>query len=268
MNDEPQDDGPHNDGPDDAHIRALLADLGSGPRGESMPPEVAARLDATLARLVAERDAASSTTPDPEPETSPLVPLRRRRLSRMTAAAAAVVVLGAGGVAATSLGLLDGSGGASSDSASSEAGTSSDRSTAKSLQGDSAPSTGPSSDASHPVGPLPHLGASSFARDVKTLLLQGSDLLTPEEARAGAPGSTTQSPRAGNRDQAGREASGLLQALGCPGPKITGTSQAQPVVMNDQLAVLVLHPERGGKRLVEAWTCDGERRLVAATLKP
>lgn len=37
----------------DAHIRALLAELGSGPDGETMPPEVAARLDDTLARLVA-----------------------------------------------------------------------------------------------------------------------------------------------------------------------------------------------------------------------
>ena len=39
----------------DARIRALLAELGSGPDGEPIPPEVEARLDDTLAMLVAER---------------------------------------------------------------------------------------------------------------------------------------------------------------------------------------------------------------------
>ena len=106
MNDQP-DDETLDDG-QDAHIRALLAELGSGPDGEQMPPEVAARLDDTLARLVAER-ASAAEVPD-EVGSGNVVPLRRRWGSRATAAAAAVVVLGAGGVAAANLGLLDNNG--------------------------------------------------------------------------------------------------------------------------------------------------------------
>ena len=61
MNDEHDADAPGptpgpTPGPEqDAEIRALLAELGSGPDGEEMPPEVAARLEDTLALLVAER---------------------------------------------------------------------------------------------------------------------------------------------------------------------------------------------------------------------
>ncbi len=40
---------------EDERIRALLAGLGTAPDASTMPPEVAARLDETLAGLVAER---------------------------------------------------------------------------------------------------------------------------------------------------------------------------------------------------------------------
>ncbi len=52
--------------PDDARIRALLAELGSSPDRETVPPEVAARLEDTLGRLVAEREVTS------------VLPMRRR----------------------------------------------------------------------------------------------------------------------------------------------------------------------------------------------
>ncbi|MCW2820855.1 MAG: hypothetical protein JWR64_650, partial [Marmoricola sp.] len=76
-----------------ARIRALLAGLGPGPEGETVPPEVAARLDETLARLVAER-----SEDQQEAVGADVVPLRRRWLPRLTAAAAAVIVLGVAGV--------------------------------------------------------------------------------------------------------------------------------------------------------------------------
>ena len=69
-----------------------------------IPPEVAARLDETLAGLVAERAAESD---QPEPDRT-VVPLRRRWAPRAAAAAAAVIVVGAGGVAAANLGVFGG----------------------------------------------------------------------------------------------------------------------------------------------------------------
>ena len=47
---------PQQDPEQEERVRALLADLGSAPDAASMPPEVAARLDETLAGLVAERE--------------------------------------------------------------------------------------------------------------------------------------------------------------------------------------------------------------------
>ncbi|TYL55276.1 hypothetical protein FXB39_02640 [Nocardioides sp. BGMRC 2183] len=76
-------------------VRRLLAEAG-GP--EAVPEEVAARLDATLADLVAERSegADPATTPVIAPVTD-LAARRRRRLMRgVLGAAAAVVVIGLG----------------------------------------------------------------------------------------------------------------------------------------------------------------------------
>ena len=102
----------------DARIRALLAELGSGPDGEPLPPEVAARLDDTLALLVAERGRAGGARPEDETTADNVVPLRRRWLPRAAVAAAAVIVLGAGGVFVANLGQMSGTGlSSSSDSA-------------------------------------------------------------------------------------------------------------------------------------------------------
>ena len=57
-----------------ARIRALLAGLGSGPDDEPLPPEVAVRLDETLAGLVAERECEEP----PRSQRSDVVPLRPR----------------------------------------------------------------------------------------------------------------------------------------------------------------------------------------------
>jgi hypothetical protein len=74
---------------DEAAVRRLLADSReTGP----LPTEVAARLDATLAGLLAERTADGA----PAAEVVPLAPRRRRRAAALLVAAAAVVV---GGIA-------------------------------------------------------------------------------------------------------------------------------------------------------------------------
>ncbi len=181
MNDEPMDET----SPDDAHIRALLAELGSGPDGRPMPPEVAARLDDTLARLVAERAGSPESGPesagDPDEHVSAagnVVPFRRRWVPRATAAAAAVVILGAGSVAVANLGIL-GSGTDSSVSSDSAGGSSEEKVAQEGAEGESVPNASPSSPTSGDTAlipdrttalALPEVSASSFESDVTTLL--------------------------------------------------------------------------------------------------
>jgi hypothetical protein len=243
----------------DAEIRALLAELGSGPDGEAMPPEVAARLEDTLALLVAERGregmtaaAADSSAESTEESngTGNVVPMRRRWVPRLAAAAAAVIVLGAGGVAAANLGLLGGSSTPMSDQgASSGAGAS---------KAESAPDTAAPSPGDRALEPsatgadtsLPKLSATAFAADVERLLKGRSSLTAPQDE-------TTKQHRADAR---------LLDS--CPGPKPTAGAVPSPVRYDGDLAVLVVHPERDGHRLVEAWDCAGSHRLAHAALTP
>jgi hypothetical protein len=239
----------------DAQIRALLAELGSGPDGEPMPPEVAARLEDTLALLVAERGREGMTTGSSEESAGNVVPMRRRWLPRLAGAAAAVIVLGAGGVAAANLGLLGGTNQARSDQgASSGAGDSK----AESAPGSSAPAAGDDSSQALADGAavsLPQLSATNFATDTKRLLLgrSSSPAAGPQDT---APSDTQANERKGEAR--------LLDS--CPGPKTTGGAVSRPVRYDGDLAVLVVHPERDGQRLVEAWDCAGTQRLARTTL--
>jgi hypothetical protein len=233
---------------DDARIRALLAELGSGPEGDSMPPEVAARLDDTLARLVAQRDGvaepAAGSDGDGSPEQRSVVPLRRRWASRLTVAAAAVVVLGVGGVTAASVGLLGGDSPTGANGSADRAVTQGQDGAGGRAESDSGSGT-----AAEPSAPLDTaatggavLSASTFAADVEAFL----------------------------RDQAGQgqppETSGSLRSSGCPGPTITDGAVPSRVTYDGRPAVLVIHPLRDGRRLVEAWTCTGDRTLDSTTL--
>jgi hypothetical protein len=93
-------------------VRRLLADAG-GP--VPTPPDVVARLDATLARLVAERDAEErsegpaegSAESAPGPATVTPLAVRRRRWPKLLLAAAAVAV-GGYGVGAALTGSMSG----------------------------------------------------------------------------------------------------------------------------------------------------------------
>jgi hypothetical protein len=96
-------------------VRRLLAQ--SGP--ETLPSDVAARLDATLARLVAERDEAGTGTETHE-TLAPVEPLHRRRWPKLMLAAAAVVVAGYGIGTVVNNGSFSGAGsGSTADSATS-----------------------------------------------------------------------------------------------------------------------------------------------------
>lgn len=209
-----------NDEQQDAQVRALLAGLRSGDGEEdAVPPQVAARLEETLAGLVAERR-------------------RRRWVPRLAAAAAAVIVVGAGGLTAANLGVFD-----DSRSADSTAGA------------ESGPDTGPDSGAADSgaaesgadLAATPDLASATFAEDVAVLLEEDPDLGAPPRSQA-------------------RESPGPAVAAACPGPAGPKDTAAVPVRLDGDLAVLLVHPPREGRTLVEAWTCPGDRRLAAARL--
>ena len=228
---------PELDPTEEARIRALLADLGEAPETAAMPPDVAARLDETLAGLVAERA-------DPEDEApAVVVPLRRRWTSRAAVAAAAVIVIGAGGVAAANLGLF---GGESDSMTSAGGGVAADTSTAESAP---SPSTPPGTSSGLLARDLPRLSAASFGADVKSLVESPKELGAIQRKAA--------------EDSAGGD---TAAAGGCPGPTIGNGAQHLVVLYDGSPAALVVRPEQEGERLVEAWTCSGDRRLDSATV--
>ena len=75
-----------------------------------------------------------------------------------------------------------------------------------------------------------------------------------------------QSPN--NRDSAKSGAPDVSPSRACPGPKITDGAVPRQVIYDNRPAVLLVHPERGGRVLVEAWNCDGDRRLASTKIKP
>lgn len=278
MNDEPDDaagldaDG---DAHGDAHIRELLAELGSGPDGRPMPPEVAARLDDTLARLVAERASTGEGPDEEEAAAGTVVPLRRRWLPRATAAAAAVIIVGAGGVTAANLGVFGNGASMSSDS-----GGSADSQVAESAPDASPTSPGQGDDAAgrEATGAvaLPRISSGSFASDVTSLLHRrtavnepGHSPSTSSEAGSDAPGDATGKSRDLVTPEAAKRAPrDAPVSRSCPGPAITDGAVPNPIRYDGQLAVLVIHPQRDGRQLVEAWSCSGDRRLAGTTITP
>jgi hypothetical protein len=222
-------------------LRALLAGLGSeaGDEADPLPPEVAMRLDETLAGLVAEREAAKMS--EEHRATGRVVPLRPRWMPRLAAAAAAVIVLGLGAMTWASLGHPRGNETATSSGAG-----------AGSAQKEQAPTASARSAA-------PDLHAATFARDVRTYLLHTPTLRVPAplkqqsqgEDSSSSSGSTPTSPTAA-----------------CVGPRITDGSNLTVVTLDAAPAVLVVHPVKHGERLVEAWSCGGHRRLASTTVAP
>ena len=231
---------PELDPTEEARIRALLADLGEAPEAAATPPDVAARLDETRAGRVAERA-------EPEDEApAVVVPLRRRWTSRAAVAAAAVIVIGAGGVAAANLGLFGGE----SDSMTSAGGASSSKTESQDDSGSApSPSTPPGTSSGLLARDLPRLSAASFGADVKPLVE------SPQELRA--------NQRKAAEDSAGGDTAAVG---GCPGPSVGAGAQHLVVLYDGSPAALVVRPEQGGERLVEAWTCSGDRRLDSATV--
>ena len=231
-------------------VRALLAGLGSGTgdRADQLPAEVAARLEDTLAGLVAEREAAKIS--EEHTATGNVVPLRPRWMPRVAAAAAAVIVLGLGALTATNLGRHHDS----ATSADAGAGT------AKAEKVPSASSPGTVDSYGTTAGRRAvDLHVATFTRDVRALLVRAPALRAPARVQGQSDGQ----PKGQSSAQAPTSSS-----VPCPGPTDTDASSTTVVRLDAAPAALVVHPAGNGKRLVEAWSCDGSRRLASTTIAP
>ena len=163
-------------------------------------------------------------------------------MPRIAAAAAAVIVLGLGGLTAVN---LAGSGGGdtakSSDAGASTAGLAPTPLRARRSKAEIAPQS------------APDLSAATFARDVRGLLVQTPALRAPAPLEP---------------DSAPPVPAPTATPATCPGPAVSDGSSLSLVSLDGKPAALVVHPPRKGKRLVEAWSCDGTHRLASTTVAP
>lgn len=231
--------------------------LASAPPAGPVPPEVAARLEATLAGLVAER----SDGPVPEPATvTALEERRRRRWPRLLVAAASVSVLAYGvGIAVDGLQMSGGS--ADSASAGKPA---MDRAGAGSDSVDGGAEAGPE-DA--PTG-LDRNGVT-----VQGSRVDADELLVPRTVRLHsdtldeevrrllrdpvATNARTPSPR--NT----RALSGFLDS--CELPDVGRGDRLAAVRLDGRPGTLVLRKATGGTRVAEVYSCGDGAQLWAIT---
>lgn len=289
-------DVPDFDDPTHADLRALLADVAA----PAMPPEVVARLDATLADLVAGTAAASGGT-------STVVPLRRRRPlgQRLLVAAAAVVLVGAGGVGVaqvldrTSQGDSFATSGTAQKDAAAEApaapglsapevtgdslsglGANLQResyATAKRLAGTEFTRAGFAQQVRRFVDETAR--ASGHTADAGGLPAEPTTAPTPENQSGSGAGTTGDSSGAAPTPVSGsgpwfdaydRDLNDLSTATKasrtCAGPATPDGAVSLGITFEGRPAVLVLHPVADGSRYVAAWSCDGHQLLTYATI--
>lgn len=211
-------------------VRATLASA----RATSAPPEdVAARLDATLLGLVAEREAAQTTAQTGAQTAAPARGRRGRWL--LLAGAAVVAALVALGVPALH---PDQAQSPTAEGGSSTATQSSSQSPNQS-PGTAVPTPG-----------LARLHGRSFRSDVKLLL--GSP---GRRDLAAAPETRSPAPVTGRR------------TASCPGGAApAGVTRQEQVLLDGQPALLDVFPVRGGSRLVRAVSCDGVQTLASTRI--
>ena len=101
-----------------------------------------------------------------------------------------------------------------------------------------------------------------------SILLQGRASMLASEGEAAGEGEAADEPSPNSRENALPGAPGVLPSRACPGPEVTDGAAARQVLYDGRRAVLLVHPERGGRLLVEAWNCDGDRRLASTKIKP
>jgi hypothetical protein len=259
------------DDPQFDEVRALLADArATGP----VPEDVAARLDATLSSLQAERTTGSAT----------VVPLRgrlRHGAGRVLVAAAALVVVGAGAVGIAQL-AGDSSGGSADSSATADRaqdGAGGSGATGSMPGATDVPEEVPRT--ADGARALPELTTTAFAADAARVMV---DLAVEQSAqtagKAATPGATgfsgeldTRSPAAGYTaleappvTETPQDTTDSLTSLGgCAGPEAPDAVTVPATLDGGQVALVFRPPTDSGQR-VEAWSCDGVTLLQAATV--
>lgn len=215
----------------DEAVRRLLSET-AGP--EALPADVAARLDAMLARLVAEREEEGEEYIG---QTADVVPFRHRRWPRLVLAAAAVVVTGYGIGTLAQKGSLSGSGSADNAAGGGVAAS----------QAEAGHGSGSSS------GKVP--APSDLARSAPVRLHSGG---LPEQVRAIlGPKDAARLPKQDSLS----ETNGF-KAARCGPRRLPAHSTWRPATYDGQEAVLVLRPVRRaaeGHSVVaaEVLSCDG-----------
>jgi len=201
-------------------VRRLLAESGGA---EPLPPEVAARLDATLARLVEQRD---EIGPDADLETETLMPLRRQRWPKLLLAAAAVMVAGYGVATVVQNGSLTGD----SDSGASGSATSGLAASATPQQESNSGGQGSASDSAPAPTPLRAgvvpLHSGHLTADVRRLLGRSGTVRLPKE------------------DTRAQGLGGFRAADRCAPRSLPAHSTWTTATYDDRPAVLVLRPIR------------------------
>lgn len=257
--------GPHPD------VRALLAAAGREPA--PLPDDVAARLDATLADLVAERGAAAPTaapTGDPTAghggggDVVPLaagpretLPPGRRWGSRLLAAAAAVAVVGGVGLGLHAVGgqgtssVTAGSGG---QALSTESGA---------QASGSARTPAPGQPRALAGSALPRLSTLHFRRDAVALVDARARRTTATfDAAAGS----APSPQSATSDSRKVTHSTAKRTPECRRPDVPRSSELVPARVDGRRATLALVDLTGGRTRVSAYACSGTRVLARATV--
>lgn len=237
-------------------VRRALADA---PSAGPMPPEVANRLEATLAGLVAERASDPAATESPRPAPVSSLDSRRRRWPRLLVAAAGVSVLAYGlGVVADG---PVGSGGM-------ESATTADKYAAEGDAGQApeAPSDregGSSDGAGVPpdelvggqtssllvVSPPARLSSGTLDEDVRRLLRRTS------MARDYSSGTTDSRPELDSARALSR----------CDLPAIARGDRIAAVRLDGRRAQLVVHKAVDGTRVAEVYSCADGSEVLAST---
>jgi hypothetical protein len=109
---------------------------------------------------------------------------------------------------------------------------------------------------------VPALTTARFAEQVASIDVAHLDTRSDTTATAGDSASRSPAPTAGSTPP---EAVAPQPATVCPGPELPDT-ESVPILLDGHTAVLVLHAVTDGEQVVDAWSCDGARRLATATV--
>lgn len=236
--------------------------LAAAPPAEGLPADVAARLDATLADLVAER---ATGKDDPKPGAVPsLEDRRRRRWPGVLVAAAAVSVLAYG--VGTTLGGVGLSGGdAESTAARDQTFSGADAGADDSGGGsEAAPEDAPTGLVTDRDG-VDVQGSRAYA---DKLLVAGTVRLRTETldedvrrlVRGGVADARTPSPRES------RSLAGFLDS--CEQPDLSRGDRLAAVRLDGRRATLVVRKAVGGTRVAQIYSCGDGSDLLAITQVP